>query len=377
MPFCTSRCDYCAFATWTDRHHLRDTYVEAVLAELATARRAGRLRPATTVFVGGGTPSLLGRDRLTRLLSTVARAPGAEVTVECNPETTTPDLLDALARAGVTRISLGAQSMAPHVLAGLGRHHHPDQVRRAAAMVGANGTFEHSVDLIYGGAGETDADWAATLEAVLGLDPAPAHVSAYALTLEPGTPLWRDPSRHPDDDVQARRYAMADEILGAAGLEWYEISNWALPGHECRHNLGYWRQDPYLGAGCAAHSHEAGRRWWNVRHLDRYLEVVAATGGAVAGEEQLAPDDQGLEALQLALRTRHGVPLAAFSPTALARLEDAGPLGPLVRRVGDRAVLTLRGRLLCNLVTCELSPPDMPASPARTADRTGLARLDP
>ncbi len=356
VPFCTSRCDYCAFATWTDRHHLHDAYVDAVLAELAAAAARGALRPATSVFFGGGTPSLLGGRRLARLLDAVDRVEGAEVTVECNPETTTAELLDALVEAGVTRLSLGVQSMVPHVLRGLGRHHRPDQVRRAVDRLGAAGIERYSVDLIYGGFGEQDADWVATLDAVLALDPAPTHLSAYALTVEPGTPLWRDPARHPDDDVQARRYELADDLLAAAGLDWYEVSNWARPGHACRHNRTYWQQGDYLGVGCAAHSHRSGRRWWNVRHLDRYLEAVARGGTAVAGEERLGPDEAALEALQLALRTRDGVPDHAFPPDRLARLEDGGPLGPLVERHGRRLVLTRRGRLLCNVVAGDLLP---------------------
>lgn len=362
MPFCTSRCDYCAFATWTDRHHLQDAYVEALLAEATLAAGHGEVRPATSVFVGGGTPSLLGGPRLARLLEAVDRLPDAEVTVECNPETTTAELLDHLAAAGVTRCSLGVQSMAPHVLAGLGRHHDPDEVRHAVTLLGAAGMAEYNVDLIYGGAGEHDEDWLATLEAVLSFDPPPTHVSAYALTVEAGTPLWRDPSRHPDDDVQARRYGLADQVLSTAGFEWYEVSNWARPGHECRHNRTYWHQGDYRGLGCAAHSHVDGRRWWNVHHLDRYLAAVTARRSALAGEERLGHAERVLEGLQLALRTRDGVPLDAFPPDRLALLEDGGPQGPLLSRNGDRAVLTLRGRLLCNLVAGELSPRELTTS---------------
>jgi coproporphyrinogen III oxidase-like Fe-S oxidoreductase len=299
---------------------------------------------------------VLGGKRLARILAAIEREPGAEVSVECNPETTTEPLLEALAAAGVTRISLGVQSMQSHVLAGLGRQHDPAEAKRAAKLVGEAG-FSYNVDLIYGGAFESDDDWVATLETVCGFDPPPAHVSAYALSVEPGTPLAFDPARHPDDDVQAQRYAIADAILSDAGLEWYELSSWARPGSECRHNLGYWRQGPYCGLGCAAHSHRDGRRSWNIRPLERYLQAIATRGEATAGEERLGPAEVALERLELSLRTREGVHVSAFDPSGLAGLREEGPLGPLVRVTRGRVVLTLRGRLLYNEVACRLMTP--------------------
>ncbi len=177
-------------------------------------------------------------------------------------------------------------------------------------------------------------------------------MSAYALQAEPGTPLWRDPERHPDDDVQARRYEIAEEVFNSAGLSWYELSNWSRPGHECRHNQNYWRQGDYLGVGCAAHSHLQGRRFWNIRTPERYMAAVATGSAIVAGEERLEPDQRRLEALELALRTREGVEAAA--------LPDDDQLAGLVARTGGRAVLTLRGRLLANEVACRLRPPPRP-----------------
>ena len=216
---------------------------------------------------------------------------------------------------------------------------------RAVSLARAADFTSFSVDVIYGAAGESLDDWARTLDAVLELEP--PHVSAYALTVEPGTPLAREVARHPDDDDQAAKYALADERLAAARLGWYEISNWARPGYECRHNLLYWRQGDYRGIGCAAHSHAAGRRWWNVRTPDRYIELVTEGRSPVAAEEVLDDDERRREALQLALRTRAGVPIDA--------VPDAQEIEPLVSRAGGRAVLTVEGRLLANEVAVRLA----------------------
>lgn len=339
VPFCAARCDYCAFATWTDRSHLMEAYVDACVAEVVGAD----LPPATSVFFGGGTPSLLPPASLLRVLDAVAVADGAEVTVECNPETMSLPLLQAYRRGGVTRLSFGVQSMVPHVLTGLGRTHDPASVQRAVSWAGAAGFDTWNVDLIYGGAGESVDDWRRTLDAVVAM--APPHVSAYALTVEAGTPLARDPARHPDDDDQAEKYVLADAALAAAGLQSYEISNWARPGHECRHNFLYWRQGDYRGVGCAAHSHVGGRRWWNVRTPERYI-----AGAGIGGEEALDAEQRRVEALQLALRTRHGVPAGALDIEGLDGLVE-----PVLGDDG-RVRLTVRGRLLANEVALRLTP---------------------
>lgn len=342
VPFCRRRCDYCAFATWADRHHLAEAYAAACRAE---AERA-QLAPASSAYVGGGTPSQLAPELLAAILAAIPRAPGAEVTVECNPEDATPALFRAWREMGVTRVSLGVQSVAPHVLAALGRPHDPSAAVRALGLVREAGFASFNVDLIYGAAGEGVGDWEATLRTVLGFEP--PHVSCYALTVEPGTALAGDPSRHPDDDDQAAKYELADAMLSAAGLEWYEISNWARPGHECRHNRLYWSQGDYRGIGCAAHSHEAGRRWWNLRTPERYIAAVRDGRAPVAGSEELDPATQARERAQLALRTRTGVPAEAFEPGALDEL------GGLVRADGGRVVLTRAGRLLANEVALRL-----------------------
>jgi oxygen-independent coproporphyrinogen-3 oxidase len=298
---------------------------------------------ATSVFVGGGTPSLVAAPALVELLAGIPRAPGAEVTVECNPDNVTESLAETYRDGGVNRVSIGVQSMVPHVLAALGRTHDPAAVSQAVSSVRGAGFETFNVDLIYGAAGETLADWERTLDAALALDP--PHVSAYALTVEAGTPLADDPARHPDDDVQASEYEAAERALVAAGLANYEISNWARPGHECRHNLLYWSQGDYLGFGCAAHSHRDGRRWWNVRTPERYIALVSRGASAEAAGETLDAETRRLEGLQLALRTRGGVPADVLADEDLAGL---------VERHGTRVVLTPAGRLLANEISMRL-----------------------
>jgi oxygen-independent coproporphyrinogen-3 oxidase len=343
VPFCAARCDYCAFATWTDRHHLQASYLDACLTDVLRSVAAG-MPAATSVFVGGGTPSLVAPDRLMAVLAAVPRAPGCEVTIECNPDTVTPSLMAAYAAGGVNRISLGVQSMVDHVLVALGRTHDPANVRRAVEVVRDGGIPTLNLDLIYGSRVETLDDWRRTLEGALELDP--PHVSAYALTVEPGTALADDPARHPDDDDQADKYLVAGRVLEEAGLAWYEISNWARPGHECRHNRLYWAMGEYQAFGCAGHSHRAGRRFWNVRTPERYIEAIAEGRTPEAAGEHLAPDGRRLEALQLAVRTREGVPAAALPVDELGDLVAVGE--------DDRAVLTARGRLLANEVALRL-----------------------
>ncbi|MCD9622689.1 radical SAM family heme chaperone HemW [Rhabdothermincola salaria] len=346
IPFCARRCDYCAFATWTDRHHLTDAYLGAVRADIDGHRRSGAMGPATSVFVGGGTPSLVPAADLVAVLAGIPLAPGAEVTVECNPDTVDEHSLATYRAGGVTRLSFGVQSMVPEVLVALGRSHDPDNVRRAVDAARAVGFETFNLDLIYGGAGETLAQWRTTLEAVVALDP--PHVSAYALTVEAGTPLAADPARHPDDDDQADKYLMADEVLGASGLENYEISNWARAGHRCRHNELYWAQGDYLGVGCAAHSHRGGRRWWNLRTPERYIEAVQAGESTEAAHEDLDDDRRRIEGLQLSLRTGAGVPEAALAADDLAVLDG------LVEHRAGRIRLTVEGRLLANEVAVRL-----------------------
>jgi oxygen-independent coproporphyrinogen-3 oxidase len=351
IPFCATRCDYCDFATWTDREALIDAYVDACIADLRRHVVAGTAAPATTVFFGGGTPSLLPADRLVAILDEIPRSVDAEVTVECNPDSVDADKLAAYRAAGVTRVSFGVQSMRPRVLAALGRTHDPANVTRAVALARDVGFLTFNLDLIYGTPGETVDDWRATLTETIELEP--PHVSAYALTVEPATQLGRNVASGapaPDDDDQAEKYEIADEMLGAGGLGWYEVSNWARAGHECRHNLLHWSSGDYLPIGCAAHGHRAGHRWWNVRTPERYIALVAAGDDPTGGGEELDDAMRAEEQLTLAIRTRTGAILPISMQAQATRLVDAG----LLVRAEDRVVLTRRGRLLATDVTARL-----------------------
>lgn len=344
IPFCRHRCDYCAFATWTDRDHLIESYVDAVVSDIERKVREG-MPVADTVFFGGGTPTRIAPDLLTRIVRAIPVSDHAEITVECNPDDVTEEMMIEYASAGVNRISMGVQSMVPHVLDALGRTHDPANVVTSMRHARHAGITSINLDLIYGVHGESLDDWNETVQKTLAL--APTHISAYGLTVEAGTPLADDPSRHPDDDDQADKYTLADDLFVQAGFVNYEISNWALPGHECRHNQVYWSQGNYEGFGCAAHSHRDGRRYWNVRTPDRYIACVAAGETVEAADEMLDDATRAREALELSLRTSHGVPVGALDTVALSGL---------VETVGDRVVLTRSGRLLANEVSLRLNP---------------------
>jgi putative oxygen-independent coproporphyrinogen III oxidase len=352
VPYCAAVCRYCDFVKYIAGD--RSAWAPAAIAEL---RLRGLDRPVDTVFFGGGTPTLLPSGDLAAVLRAIPLAPRAEVTVEANPESVGPRSLGALRSAGVTRISLGMQSAAPHVLRFLGRTHAADRPPAAAREARAAG-FEHvSLDLIYGSPVETAADWRASLEAALAAEP--DHVSAYGLTVAPGTRLHADVRRGavpaPDDDAMAERYVVADELLGAAGLAWYEVSNWALSeGARCRHNIGYWRGGDWLGIGPGAHGHVAGRRSWNVRHPAAWAALVAAGSVPEQGAEELTGEQRRLERIMLDVRTREGLGLDASTRDAAGSLAADGLLewGALAE---GRAVLTLRGRLLADHVTRRLA----------------------
>jgi oxygen-independent coproporphyrinogen-3 oxidase len=348
VPFCRHRCDYCAFATWTDKDGIMERYVDAVCTHIARERAAG-MAPADTVFVGGGTPTRLPDELLVRILDALDIVPGAEVTVECNPDDVDEAMMRAYVAAGVSRVSIGVQSMVPSVLAALGRTHDPDNVEAAVHAARAAGIGQVNLDLIYGGHGETLENWRTTLERAIGL--APDHVSAYGLTVEAGTPLAADTARHPDDDDLADKYTLADDLLTAAGYGNYEISNWAKPGAECRHNRIYWSQGNYAAFGCAAHGHRDGRRWWTARTPERYIEMVERGEDPLGGEETLDAETRAREALELALRMRDGVPAGSFDAADLASVLEG-----LVEPRGDRLVLTRRGRLLANEVSLRFRP---------------------
>jgi putative oxygen-independent coproporphyrinogen III oxidase len=367
VPFCASRCGYCDFNTYIPGEASTAGYAEAVRAELALARRVlGRdaAPAAQTVFVGGGTPTLLPTEVLARVLAAIREELGvaadAEVTTEANPESVDPVALAALRDAGFTRISLGMQSAAPHVLETLDRRHTPGRAVDAAREARAAG-FDHvSLDLIYGTPGETARDWEATLHAAL--EAAPDHVSAYSLIVEPGTKLAARVRRGelpmPDDDVLAERYETTERILGAAGLGWYEVSNWAhTDADRCRHNLGYWGGGDWWGVGPGAHSHVGGVRWWNVLHPSRWMAALDEGRSPAAGREQPDPDAARLEHVMLAVRLKEGLALDGLDGArgAAAQLAADGLLEPEALEREGRAVLTLRGRLLADRVTLALA----------------------
>jgi putative oxygen-independent coproporphyrinogen III oxidase len=358
VPFCAARCGYCDFNTYTGLSHLQPAFVDAAVQELRLARRVlGDPPLASTVFVGGGTPTLLPPEQLARLLQAVrdeiGLAPGAEVTTEANPDSVDVRSLERLRAAGFTRISFGMQSAVPGVLRVLDRTHRPGRPQEAAREAQEAGFEQVSLDLIYGTPGETDADWQRSLDAALSAGP--AHVSAYALIVEEGTALARQVQRGvvpaPDDDVLADRYLQAESAL--SGLGWYEVSNWGEP---CRHNLGYWRGGDWWGVGPGAHSHVGGVRWWNVRHPASYVEALAGSRSPAAAREVLGEEDRRVERVLLETRLREGLDLAVLRPAGRAAADRLADDGLLAREaVADgRAVLTLRGRLLADAVARDL-----------------------
>jgi putative oxygen-independent coproporphyrinogen III oxidase len=362
VPFCAARCGYCDFNTYVPKvPGQQSEFVEAALAELRYARSELGDRTVATVFIGGGTPTLLGAGQLVRLLSGIGEffqlASDVEVTTEANPESVDLEKLEALRSGGFTRVSLGMQSSAPHVLRTLDRLHTPGRAT-AAAVEAREAGFEHvSLDLIYGTPGETDADWERTLDAALAAEP--DHVSAYALTIEPGTALAaavrRGAVRAPDDADQARRFARADDRLQAAGFDWYEVSSWALTADaHCRHNIGYWRSYDWWGIGPGAHSHVDGVRWWNVLRPNTYAQRLRDGHWPAAGSEVLTTEQRALEAVILGLRERAGLALASLSPDGkrAAHREQARRRMTIA---DGRARLTRKGRLFADAVARELS----------------------
>ncbi|WP_028850941.1 radical SAM family heme chaperone HemW [Thermocrispum municipale] len=371
VPFCATRCGYCDFNTYTPGElgssASPQSWLEGLRRELDLAAKVlGDAPEAETVFVGGGTPSLLGAQGLADVLQAVrdafGLAPGAEVTTESNPESTSPEFFAGLLEAGFTRVSLGMQSAVPHVLRVLDRVHTPGRPIAAAREALAAGFAHVNLDLIYGTPGEGPDDLRASLDAVGeaiadGVD----HISAYALIVEDGTAMARKvrsgqiPS--PDDDVLATDYEVVDDYLSGLGLTWYEVSNWASsPEAQCRHNLGYWLNGDWWGAGPGAHSHVGGVRWWNVKHPARYAERLSAGVSPAAGREVLTEQDRHVERVMLELRLSRGLPLDALDETGRKAGEEAvsdGLLEPGEWAAG-RAVLTLRGRLLADGVVRRL-----------------------
>ncbi len=370
VPFCRVRCGYCDFNTYTAtelRGARQDEYADTVVREIALARSvlvdAGPLRPASTVFFGGGTPTLLPAGDLARMLDGVRGAFGvaddAEVTVEANPDTVTDAVAAELAAAGVTRLSIGMQSAVPHVLDALDRTHDPSNVRTAVDAA-RRADLDVSVDLIYGAPGESIDDWRVSLDAAIALEP--DHISAYALIIEDGTKLERRIRRGevamPDDDMQADMYELADEMLAGAGFEWYEVSNWARDeARRSRHNLAYWQGADWWGFGPGAHSHVAGVRFWNVKHPAAYAQRLAAGESPAAARERPDDDARALETVLLRTRIREGLPIAELRGNRARAVSEliADGLIDGAAALRGRITLTRRGRLLADAVARALT----------------------
>jgi putative oxygen-independent coproporphyrinogen III oxidase len=414
VPFCAARCGYCDFNTYTPAEAggaNPDGWLTALRTELRlAARRLGASSPGPnvagpaapgpnvagpaalgpnvagpaapgpnvagpaapglnvagpaarqvdTVFVGGGTPSLLGGPGLAAVLDAVRETfmlcPNTEITTEANPESTSPSLFGRLRAAGYTRVSLGMQSVAPHVLAALDRVHSPGRALDAAREARAAGFAHVNLDLIYGTPGESDDDVRRSVDAAV--DAGVDHVSGYALVVEEGTALARRVKRGeieaPDNDVLARRYELLDARLATAGFDWYEVSNWSRPGGECRHNIGYWNGGEWWGAGPGAHSYVGATRWWNIKHPNAYADSLAAGTLPVADYEQLDADISHMEDVMLRVRLRDGLPLGMLSESERRRADTAVGDG-LLARDADRLVLSDRGRLLADAVVRHL-----------------------
>ena len=362
VPFCASRCGYCDFNTYTATELpgvSSATFADVLEAELALAARvlgeAPAGRPVDTVFVGGGTPTMLPAGDLVRLLTRVrvelGLAAGFEATTEANPDSVDPAYLERLREGGFTRVSFGVQSTAAKVLAVLDRTHAPERPEQAIREARDAGFAHVSADLIIGTPGETDEDVRRTLDAVLGAGV--DHVSAYALIVEEGTRLARSVARGetpaPDDDIAAHRWELVDDLLTQAGFAWYETSNWARPGGECRHNLGYWQGGNWWGAGPGAHGHVGGVRWWNVRHPAAYAERIGAGRSPAQARELLTDAERHDEAVMLGLRTREGVALGELLERERARLSSVP-----VEVVDGRVVVRRDARLRADGIVRDL-----------------------
>jgi oxygen-independent coproporphyrinogen-3 oxidase len=373
IPFCAVRCGYCDFNTYTATElgggASQDAYAQTAVSEVSLAAavlsRSGLPdRKLSTVFFGGGTPTLLPADDLALILRAAVDQwgidDGAEVTTEANPDSVTPESLAVLKDAGFTRVSFGMQSAVPHVLKVLDRTHTPSRVPQVVQWAREAG-LAVSLDLIYGTPGESLADWRHSLETALSYGP--DHISAYALIVEEGTKLAAQMRRGEvpgiDDDDHADKYELADQLITEAGLGWYEVSNWArTPEQACRHNLAYWRGDDWWGIGPGAHSHMGGVRWWNVKHPSAYANRLSQGLSPAAGRETLDAETRNLERVMLEARLQSGLDGSTLSPGGrheVAGLIAAGLVDPAAAFRG-RLVLTLKGRLLADAVVRRILP---------------------
>ena len=362
IPYCIKRCGYCDFNTYTPSE-LQDgatleivsnDYIDAVLRELESAPKD----QVPTIFFGGGTPSLLPAHDLGRVITAIKARNGltadCEITLEANPDSVTQEKLSAYLAAGFNRVSFGMQSAQPHVLAVLDRTHNPANVKRAVDMARAAGFESISVDLIYGTPGESLEDWRSTVTEALSLDI--DHISAYALIVETGTKLAAQIKRGeltmPNDDLMADMYLLVDQMCNDAGLNWYELSNWAKPGKECLHNIAYWKSANWWGLGPGAHSHVDAKRFWNVKHPTAYKQKLFAGESPIADSEELTAEQLRDESIMLAIRMRTGLAISLLTDSAKENLEAYKSSGHL-EIVGDAIQLTAQGRLIADRLVRE------------------------
>ena len=370
IPYCARRCGYCDFNTYTpselkgpDIASVSQDYIDAAILEIEIAAQHCGGAYVPTIFFGGGTPSLLPAGDLGRAVAAIRKnftiMDDAEITIEVNPDSVTKDFLEEARTWGATRISMGMQSASPHVLSVLDRTHNPENISSAVEMARRAG-YEHvSVDLIYGSPGESAADWQQTVSTAIALDV--DHVSAYALIVEEGTKFAKKVQRGelemPPDDETAEKYLAIDSALHEAGFQWYELSNWAKPGGECRHNINYWNGAQWWGVGPGAHSFVDNRRWWNVKHPQTYKRLITEGQSPENSSESLSEDDVALEFIMLRMRMRSGIEKKALSKEQQQTIEtylSSGHIDSAQWQLG-RAVLTPQGRLIADRVVRELS----------------------
>ena len=370
IPYCIRRCGYCDFNTYTpaelsissDLSATSRTYIDLLIREIEFARETSTADSVPTIFFGGGTPTLMESQDLGRVITTIGShfeiEHDAEITLEANPDTVSKAKLAALREVGFNRISFGMQSAVEHVLKSLDRTHNPENVVKATHWAREVGFEEVSVDLIYGTAGESIADWETTIDTALSLPI--SHISAYALIVETGTKLGAQVKRGdvvmPDDDQTADKYLLADEKFVAAGFDWYELSNWAKSGSECRHNMAYWNGDNWWGAGAGAHSHIDGRRFWNVKHPAAYSQKVILNKNPMQEQEILSVEEKRSEEIMLHIRLAKGLDLAALSERSRHSLKEYLVANHLVADAwaNGRVVLSGTGRLIADRIVREI-----------------------
>jgi oxygen-independent coproporphyrinogen-3 oxidase len=370
IPYCIKRCGYCDFNTYTPAElkvestlsDVSQGYIDLLLKEIEMAREFSKATQVPTIFFGGGTPSLMEPEDLGRVINAIATKFGlssdCEITMEANPDSLTKERLQAYRDAGINRLSIGMQSAVPHVLTVLDRTHNPENIKKVVTWAREVGFAEISIDLIYGTPGESMADWGASVDAALALNT--THISAYALIVEQGTKLAAQVRRGeitiPDDDETADKYILADEKFSAAGLQWYEVSNWSKAGSPCRHNVAYWQGANWWGAGPGAHSHIDGRRWWNVKHPTAYRERIEKSLAPMQEQEILTPEEKSREEIMLLIRLPGGLKREVLDNAQIASVEGYVASGDINPKEWDLGVVTLtqQGRLIADRIVRDL-----------------------